>query len=178
MLLIIRGFEDHFQQVLEFSRVAYGRNFGKQILSAKQKFAQAIAGAASVEIDDGSVTGLDVNEVATKMIDPLAEPLHGGAGSTSFLKLAGTLAIEGSALRADNLTAEGKNFRVAFAGRGSLLTGFVEARAKLSTWDAGGKNKDTIPVMITGTWREPVIAPDQPTKPGNGQRPVPAPPRG
>jgi len=40
----LKLFEDHFQQVLEFAKVAYGRNLGKQILSAKQKFAQTIAG--------------------------------------------------------------------------------------------------------------------------------------
>ena len=36
-------FEDHFLQVLEFAKVAYGRNMGKQILAAKLKFSQTIA---------------------------------------------------------------------------------------------------------------------------------------
>ena len=98
------------------------------------------------------------------MIDPLAEPLASGQGSTSFTRLTGTLAIEGSALRTDNLAADGKNYHVALSGRGSLLTGMVEGKAKLRMMDAAGKPKDTVPLLLSGSWRSPVIAPDQGTK--------------
>ncbi len=119
--------------------------------------ARSAAGTADINIANGTITGFDVKELAGRMTDPLAEPMAPGAGATDFTHLAGTLAIESSILSTADLAIEGENYTVALAGRGSLLTGSVEAKAKLAT-----KEQQTpIPLTISGTWRAPLIAPDQ-----------------
>ena len=39
----LKLFQDHFAQVLEFAKLAYGRNFGRQIASAANAFSQSLA---------------------------------------------------------------------------------------------------------------------------------------
>ena len=121
-------------------------------------FVRSIAGNADVEIAGGTIAGIDVRDVAARMADPLAEPMTAGTGTTAFAELAGKLAVEGGALSAKDLTVEGADYTLVLNGSSSLLTGSLDARAKLAMT---GKDP-AIPVAITGTWRAPLIGPDQP----------------
>ena len=132
------------------------------------ELAHSIAGKASIAIADGTLNGIDLKEIAARMVDPLAEPMPPGDGSAAFGKLAATLTIANSVLSTGDLTLEGKDYTVALSGRGSLITGSVEANATLATKAGDGR---TIPLAITGTWRAPLIAPRQLTlqDAGSGQ---------
>ncbi len=122
------------------------------------EFVHSTTGSVTVDVTDGSVSGVDIGEVATRMVDPLAEPMPAGSGSADFDKLAGTLAIENNTLSTKDLTVEGNTYSVVLTGRGSLLTGTVEATARLAM---NADKGTTIPLAITGTWRAPMIGPDQ-----------------
>ncbi len=126
---------------------------------------QSIAGDASIAVVDGTLAGIDMKAIATRMIDPLAEPMPLGDGSASFDELAGTLVIANSILSTSDLTLKGKDYAVALTGRGSLVTGSVEANATLAMKAGAGK---TIPLAVTGTWRAPLIGPRQLTLEGGG----------
>ena len=118
----------------------------------------SIAGNASIAIADGTLTGIDMKEIAARMVDPLAEPMPPGDGSSAFSKLAGTVAIANSILSTGDLTLEGQDYSVALSGRGSLISGSIEANATLAMNAGAGK---TIPLAVTGTWRAPLIGPRQ-----------------
>jgi hypothetical protein len=63
-------------------------------------------------------------------------------------------------LSTDGLTVEGKDYSVALSGRGSLLTGSIEATAELAMKGAAAA---AIPLAITGSWRAPLIGPGKTT---------------
>ena len=118
----------------------------------------SLAGTASIAIADGTLGGIDMQAIAARMIDPLAEPMPPGDGSAPFSKLAGTIAIANSVLSTGDLTLAGPDYAVALNGRGSLLTGSIEGQATLTMKAGAGK---TIPLSLTGTWRAPLIGPRQ-----------------
>ncbi len=133
-----------------FDMTGHGATWGE--------LAHSIAGKASVTIADGTLGGIDMKEIAARMIDPLAEPMPPGNGSAAFGRLAGTLIVANSTLATSDLTLEGQDYVVALNGRGSLITGSVEANATLTLKAGGGK---TVPLAVTGTWRAPLIGPRQ-----------------
>jgi hypothetical protein len=57
-------------------------------------------------------------------------------------------------MHTDNLAMTGKDFQLTLAGRGSVLSGAVDARATLTTADRD------VPLVLSGTWREAVVARD------------------
>ncbi len=118
----------------------------------------SLAGDASITVADGTLNGVDMAEIANRMTDPLAEPMPPGEGSTPFAKLAGTVRLENSILATGDMKLKGKDYAVALNGRGSLITGSVEANATLAMKSGGGK---TVPLAITGTWLKPLIGPRQ-----------------
>ncbi len=120
----------------------------------------SLAGDASIAIADGTLSGIDMNAIAARMIDPLAEPMPPGDGATPFSRLAATLTLANSVLSTGDLAVEGEGYAVALSGRGSLITGTVEANATLTMKADPGK---TIPLAVTGTWRTPLIGPRQVT---------------
>ncbi len=125
------------------------------------ELARSVYGSGTMSVANGTVTGIDLAKVATQMADPLAEPMEGGLGSTAFKRLTGTVNIASNVLTTDDLLIEGESYDVALNGRGSLLTGSLEAKAKLTVKKDGGGAP--IPLAITGTVRKPLIAPDQTT---------------
>jgi uncharacterized protein involved in outer membrane biogenesis len=124
------------------------------------QLAHSVAGSVTVSIADGRLDGINMTAIATRMIDPLAEPMPPGEGSAPFGKLAGTIAVANSILSTSDLTLEGQDYSVALNGRGSLVTGSVEANATLAMTAGDGK---TVPLAVTGTWRAPLIGPRQVT---------------
>ena len=127
-----------------------GATWGELALSA--------AGGVAITVADGTLAGIDMKEIAARMSDPLAEPMPPSEGSVPFDKLAGTLVIANSILSTGDLTLDGQDYTAALDGRGSLLTGLVEANATLATKADPGR---TIPLAVTGTWRAPLIGPRQ-----------------
>ena len=128
--------------------------------------AHGIAGTANVAITNGALNGLDVDAIAEAMTDPLAEPITAGGGTTAFSSLAADLAIGEGDLSTDDLVMEGDTFRVALAGRGSVLNESVDAKARLTLGTA------ELSLVIAGTWQAPLVA-REPTVPGPA---VPTPP--
>jgi AsmA protein len=128
------------------------------------ELAQSVTGEATIAVADGTLSGIDTKEIAARMVDPLAEPMPPGNGVASFSRLAGTIAIANSILSTGDLALEGPDYAVALNGRGSLLTGSVEANATLATKDSAGR---TIPLTISGTWRAPLIGPRRLTLKGD-----------
>ena len=128
----------------------------------------SIVGSGSVAIANGTLDGIDMRQLAARMIDPLAEPMPPGGGSAPFGRLAGTIAIANSILSSSDLTLEGADYSVALEGRGSLITGTVEGNATLAMNAAAGK---TIPLAISGTWRAPLIGPRRVTLNGDDGQP-------
>ncbi len=124
----------------------------------------SIAGNAAVTIADGTLDGIDLKQIAARMIDPLSEPMPPGNGSAPFDKLEASIAIANSILSTGDLTLAGQGYSVALDGRGSLVTGSVEASATLAMTAGAGK---TIPLAVTGTWRAPLIGPRQLTLNGD-----------
>ena len=118
----------------------------------------SLAGDASIAIADGTLSGIDIKAIAARMVDPLAEPMPPGGGSALFGKLAATLSIANSVVSTGDLTVDGQDYAVALNGRGSLITGSVEANATLTMTAGAGA---TIPLTITGTWASPLIGPRQ-----------------
>jgi hypothetical protein len=129
------------------------------------ELAQSVAGGISITVADGALAGIDMNEIAARMVDPLAEPMPPSEGSVPFDKLAGTLVIANSILSTSDLTLDGQDYTAALDGRGSLLTGSVEANATLAMKADPGR---TIPLAISGTWRAPLIGPRQLSLQGPG----------
>ena len=107
-----------------------------------------ITGIGQVHITDGTLRGFSLNALASHFADPLAAPVSAGSGSTSFAELAAGLVIDDGTLHTDNLVMTGKDYALRLAGRGSVLSGAVNALAMLTT---SGFN---IPLAVTGTWRE------------------------
>jgi uncharacterized protein involved in outer membrane biogenesis len=130
---------------------ANGRSWGEFVLS--------IAGAAGITVSDGSLTGVDVALLASAATDPLADALPLGTGSTPFDQLSGSIEIAEGRLMTDDLAIEGDGYDVTLTGWGSLASGLVEAKAKLSMTAGGGRRVD-VPLLIGGTWRDPAIRAD------------------
>ena len=129
------------------------------------ELAQSVAGGISITVADGALAGIDMKEIAARMVDPLAEPMPPSEGSAAFDTLGGTLVIANSILSTRDLTLDGQDYTAALDGRGSLLTGSVEANATLAMKADPGR---TIPLAISGTWRAPLIGPRQLSLQGRG----------
>jgi uncharacterized protein involved in outer membrane biogenesis len=129
-----------------FDLSARGRIWGE--------FVHEIGGIGQIEIGAGSLHGFDARAIARHFVDPLAEPVAAGSGVTPFTSLTAGLAIGDGTLHTDNLTMTGKDFELTLAGRGSVLSGAVDARATLTTTDGD------VPLVLSGTWREAVVARD------------------
>lgn len=116
------------------------------------ELARGLAGTGAVSVTRGTLTGLDITAIAETMADPLAEPLDAVAGSTAFSRLATTLTIGNGGLSTEDLTMSGSGYSLALAGKGSLISGLIEAKATLAS------RFGDIPLDITGRWRVPLIA--------------------
>ncbi len=121
-----------------------GQNWGE--------FAQSINGTVMFALADGSLTGVDVDALAALAADPPAAPLGVAQTSTDFTSMAGTLSIGGGTLETNDLVAEGKGYRVAVSGWGSVVSGIINATATLATADNGARE---VPLRIGGTWWAP-----------------------
>ncbi len=122
-----------------------GQNWGE--------FAQSITGTIMFALADGSLTGVDVNALAALAVDPPAAPIGPTTTATDFTSLAGSLSIGGGTLETHDLVAEGKGYRVAVSGWGSVVSGIVNAKATLSTAATGPTHE--VPLTIGGTWWAP-----------------------
>ena len=142
-----------------------GRSWGE--------LARAVAGNAAVEVANGSIVGFDAGELAERLSDPLAEPVAAGTGRTRFTKLATTLVVAEGSVATDDLALTAGDVRIALSGRGSIVTGLVDATATITVDNAGGAGRE-VPVTIAGTWREPVVAPVGASGPAP-ETPAPAP---
>jgi AsmA protein len=129
-----------------FDLAARGRIWGE--------FVHDIGGIGQIEIGAGSLHGFDAKGLAAHFVDPLAEPVAAGSGVTAFTSLTAGLVIGDGTMHTDNLAMTGKDFQLTLAGRGSVLSGAVDARATLSTADRD------VPLVLSGTWREAVVARD------------------
>ncbi len=127
-----------------------GQNWGE--------FAQSISGTVMIALADGSLAGVDVNALAGLATHPVAGALEAAKGSTGFTSMAGTLSIGGGTLETNDLVAEGKGYRVAVSGWGSLVSGIVNATATLATAGNGARE---VPLRIGGTWWAPEFTLDQ-----------------
>jgi len=123
---------------------ARGLNWGE--------FAHALAGTGTIEVANGSLTGLDLATIADALADPFAGSVAAGSGTTSFAHFAANFAIAEGEIRTGDLFMEGNDFRLTLDGYGSVLSGTVDAKAVLTT------TTETIPLAIAGTWHQPVIA--------------------
>ena len=137
---------------LSFDVASHGRSW--------VEFAHEIAGSGKVVITDGLLSGFNPTRVAAVLSDPLAVPMTPGGDQTAFSRLTATLAIAEGKLHTDNLTMEGKDFRVSLAGSGSVLSGSIDATGRI----AGDGTE--VPIAVSGTWHEPVIARPPPTPSG------------
>jgi AsmA protein len=115
-------------------------------------FARSVKGTGIIAMARGSLSGLDVPKIADTLIDPLAGPISGGSGTTSFDSLAIDLAIDDGTISTTGLVMRGSDFRLTLAGQGSLFTGAVDGRARLAT------SLGVVPLAISGTWRKPIIS--------------------
>lgn len=130
---------------LTLSLAGKGRSWGE--------LAQNATGTAALTIDDGSLAGFDLAALADDLRDPLAGPVQVAEQRTAFTSLKATATISEGALRTDDLTLSGPDFTLNLVGQGSLVGGAVEARGALH-----GKG-ETDPIVIGGTWNQPVISP-------------------
>lgn len=115
------------------------------------EFANSVTGGGKIAVADGSLTGFDLVKVGDMLADPLAPPLAAGGDATPFARLDATLAVAGGDVHTDDLTMDGKNFRLSLSGGGSVLSGSVKAIGRLA---AAG---DDVPITVSGTWRAPVV---------------------
>ncbi|HEY5082129.1 MAG TPA: AsmA family protein [Bauldia sp.] len=115
------------------------------------EFARGVSGGGRVVVADGSLAGFDLAKVVDALADPLAAPLAAGDDATTFAKLDATVAVAGGDVHTDDLTMDGKGFRLSLSGGGSVLSGSVNASGRLA---AAG---DDIPIAVSGTWRAPVV---------------------
>jgi AsmA protein len=122
------------------------------------EFARSIGGSARVEVRDGTLAGFDVGAVADAMGGPLAEPVQPGPESTAFSDLTASLVIAEGNLATDDLLMLGDGFRLTVAGRGSVLNGLIDARARIEMAER------TVPIAITGKWRAPLVSPTSDTE--------------
>ena len=116
------------------------------------EFAHSVAGPGKVDLTDGLLTGFNLTNVAAALTDPLAAPIAAGGDTTVFSKLEATFAVAGGEFRTDDLTMEGKDFRLSLAGDGSALSGGVKAAGRVATDGAD------VQIVVGGTWRAPTIA--------------------
>jgi len=120
------------------------------------EFARALAGSGAISVRRGTITGIDVMDIAGLMADPLADPMDTFGGSTSFSNLAATLAVGDGGLATEDLSMKGAGFSLTLSGKGSLINGLIEGNANLA------HGSDSIPLKINGRWRAPVIARESP----------------
>jgi uncharacterized protein involved in outer membrane biogenesis len=124
------------------------------------EFARGVSGGGRVVVADGSLAGFDLAKVVDALADPLAAPLAAGDDATTFAKLDATVAVAGGDVHTDDLTMDGKGFRLSLSGGGSVLSGSVNASGRLA---AAG---DDIPIAVSGTWRAPVVERGPPARTG------------
>jgi AsmA protein len=120
--------------------------------------AQSTAGEASLAVAEGAINGVDLGKIARRMIDPLADPMPPGGGEEPFDRLSATVLIANGILSTKDLAVTGQDYDVALAGRGSLVTGSLDANATLVMKTGSAA---TVPLTISGTWRAPLIGPRQ-----------------
>jgi hypothetical protein len=95
--------------------------------------------------------------------------MQAGDSVTVFSDLTATLAIAEGNLATDDLSMVGNGYTVGVAGKGSVLNGLIDAKARIVAGETA------VPVTITGKWRAPVVAretataaPEQDGAPPNG----------
>lgn len=131
-----------------------GRSWGE--------LARAFTGDARVEVVDGSLEGMDPVGIAIRMADPLAEPMENPAGEMQFEKLVATVAVADGRLTTEDLAIVADDFTAAVSGWGSVFTGEVNGSAVIHLEEA--QFTEEVDVAISGTWREPVVAPVAPRR--------------
>ncbi len=129
-----------------------GRNWGE--------FAQGINGTVAFDIADGSLTGVDVNEIAAMAPELWPAPMIAGDGATRFTRLAGTLAITDGGVDTDDLVADGQDFRVVVSGWGSFVGGRIDAEATVTKAGSDGETQ-AVPLAVGGTWGAPEFVLDR-----------------
>jgi AsmA protein len=137
------------------------------------EFVQGLTARGSFTVQNGTLSGLDVNDLAS-LADAPAVPLAPGAGSMTFAKLAGTVTLDAGILETKDTVVSGGTYRIDLRGWGSLATGLIEAGATLGPATGGASSGKVVPIAISGSWRRPLFDLDRGR---NGSAP-PVPPRG
>jgi AsmA protein len=113
-----------------------------------------LAGAASVNLVEGTVDGFDLKLLPQMVADPSAVP---EGGSTSFAVASGTFAVGDGVVATQDLTADGPAFELALTGRAWVAAPAIEARGVLTVL---GEPPQEVPFLVNGTWRAPRVLPD------------------
>ncbi len=127
---------------LSFHASAEGRSWGELLRAAN--------GGGQTQIRDGVLYGFDLPQVADAIANPLAEIMPGST-QTGFYDLTARYVLRDGTLWTDDLSITGSGYRMTLTGRGSLVTGQVDATALLST-----RTTDA-PLAIVGRWQTPVV---------------------
>jgi AsmA protein len=117
------------------------------------EFVQSLAAHGSFAVSNGTLSGLDIAQLAA-LTDASAAPIVPGAGFMAFTKLSGTANLDGGILETKDTVLAGSTYRIDLKGWGSLASGLIDASAVLlpATGAAAAK---VVPIAVTGTWRRP-----------------------
>lgn len=137
------------------------------------EFVQGLTARGSFSVANGTLSGLDVNDLAS-LVDAPALPLAPGAGSMPFGKLSATVTLDSGIIETKDAVVSGANYRIDVKGWASLASGLVNATATLAPPAVGSVPGKAIPIAISGNWRRPLFELDR----GRSASPPPTPPRG
>jgi len=130
---------------------AKGRTWGE--------IAAGASGTASVAIADGSLSGIDVAQLAEIARNPAA--LSERSGSTAFNQLGGTLTMADGAVSSADLRAEGNGYAATLAGKVSLTDAAVQGLGTLTIANADSPGQPAeVPFALGGTFQDIVVLPD------------------
>ena len=115
-------------------------------------FVRSIAGTADIAVTQGSIAGIDLVALAEALAVGNEEPIAANGGSSVFSSFGARLTVGDGGVATSDLTLRASGIDLRLTGKGSLVTGAVEAQGRLL---AAGQE---IPIAVTGRWSAPQFA--------------------
>jgi AsmA protein len=117
------------------------------------------SGTATVAINNGTLSGVDVKQLAEIASNPAVPKER--SGSTAFNDFAGTLKMADGTVSSEDLHAAGDGYEATFGGKVSLEDATVRGLGTLISVKAEGADQSAeVPFVLGGTFDDIVVLPD------------------
>jgi AsmA protein len=126
------------------------------------EFVESLAGTADVKVADGTLSGFELNQIATLAGNRGVADAAAGSGTVPFTSLTGALKLKDGTIRGNDIRVEGDGFAIDLTGGLTLADASVRAKGVLAAARAGADpaGRSEIPFVIGGSWSDPLVLPD------------------